>query len=293
MVASPPTAATTNQRNEPPIGGLNPFLPEITRVVGIRQETSDIRTLSLEFLNKNLDFHFIPGQFVEVSLFGFGEVPLGLASSPTRSPPIEVSVKRVGVVTGQIHQLMVGDMIGVRGPYGNGWPMERLKGKHILIVGGGIGLSPLRSLIEYVLDHREDFGEMKILYGARTQHDIVYKHLLESWGKSPRTEVFCTVDIGTHGWEGNVGVVTTLFDQANIRTENTLVVTCGPPIMIKFVTAALERLGFDDHDIITSMEKHMKCGIGKCGHCNLGSKYVCIDGPVFTHRELKQLPKEL
>lgn len=284
----------TRETNEKePIQLLNPFLPNITRVVGIRQETSDIRTVALEFTDKTLDFDFVPGQFVEVSLFGSGEVPLGLASSPTRRETIEVSVKRMGRVTGQIHQLLIGDTIGVRGPYGNGWPVERLAGKNVLIVGGGIGLSPLRSLIDYMLDKRDEFGAIKILYGARTQGDLVYKNLLESWGTAPQTEVLCTVDIGTPGWEGNVGVVTSLFEQADISTDNTLVVTCGPPIMIKFVTMALERIGFADDDIITSMEKHMKCGVGKCGHCNLGSKYVCIDGPVFTHRELKHLPKEL
>jgi sulfhydrogenase subunit gamma (sulfur reductase) len=271
---------------------INPFLPHVAEVVGVRQETGDIRTLALRF-RQGIDFDFVPGQFVEVSVFGVGEIPLGLASSPTRREKIEVSVKRIGSVTNEIHKLTPGDTLGVRGPYGNGWPVERLHGRDVVIIGGGIGLSPLRSLIDYMLDNRDDFGKMKILYGARTQDDLVYKRLIEEWGRHRDTEVHCTVDIGTPGWTGHVGVVTALFDQANISTENTMVITCGPPIMIKFVTMGLEKMGFSDEDIITSMEKMMKCGVGKCGHCNLGSKYVCLDGPVFTHRELKALPKEI
>ncbi len=271
----------------------NPFLPNVTTVREIRQETPDIKTFALTFNDPDLSFPFTPGQFVEVSIFGVGEVPLGLASSPTRPDTIELSVKKAGRVTTEIHALTVGDTIGVRGPYGRGWPVDRLEGKNILIVGGGIGLSPLRSLIEYILDTREAFGSMKILYGARTQADMVYKRRLQEWDKDSQTDVLCTVDIGTPGWNGDVGVVTGLFEKANITLENTMVVTCGPPIMIKFVTMALEKMGFSDEDIITSMEKMMKCGVGKCGHCNIGSKYVCIDGPVFTHRELKALPKEL
>jgi sulfhydrogenase subunit gamma (sulfur reductase) len=272
---------------------FNPFIPHIVTVVDVRQETSDIRTLVLRFNNRDLDFDFAPGQFVEVSLFGYGEVPIGLASSPTRRETIEISVKRMGTVTSQIHKLTIGDTIGIRGPYGNGWPVDTLRGKNVLVIGGGIGLSPLRSLIDYLLDQRDDFGTLKILYGARTPNDLVYKPLLRKWAEARDTEVFCTVDIGTPEWDGHVGVVTALFEQANITIENTVVITCGPPIMIKFVTMGLEKMGFSDTDIITSMEKMMKCGIGKCGHCNIGSKYVCVDGPVFTHRELKNLPKEL
>jgi NAD(P)H-flavin reductase len=275
----------------PPI--VNPFLPHVARVTNIRQETGDIRTVAFQFKHADVDFPFVPGQFVEVSIFGVGEVPLGLASSPTRRERIEISVKRMGSVTTEIHKLSPGDTIGVRGPFGNGWPVERLRGKNVTIIGGGIGLSPLRSLIDYMLDNRGEFGTIKILYGARTQNDLVYRRQLDEWSTHPDTEVYCTVDIGTPGWTGHVGVVTALFEQASIEPTNTLVVTCGPPIMIKFVTMGLEKLGFSDEDIITSMEKMMKCGVGKCGHCNLGSKYVCIDGPVFTNRELKALPREI
>lgn len=271
----------------------NPFVPHVATVTGLRQETSDIRTLRLTLNQTGGGFDFVPGQFLEVSIFGVGEVPIGLASSPTRTDHFEISVKRMGSVTSEIHKLSPGDTIGIRGPYGNGWPVERLRGKNLLVIGGGIGLSPLRSLIDYVLDRRDEFGTLKILYGARTQDDLVYKRLLKEWTEHERTEVHYTVDIGTPGWKGNVGVVTSLFDQAGISLDNTLVITCGPPIMIKFVTMSLERLGFADDDIITSMEKMMKCGIGKCGHCNIGSQYVCIDGPVFTHRELKGMPREI
>jgi len=271
----------------------NPFIPHVARVVDIRQETSDIRTLALRFIDRDLDFDFVPGQFLEVSIFGTGEVPLGIASSPTRNKTIEISVKRMGSVTSEIHKLTLGDTLGVRGPYGNGWPVDKIRGKNILVIGGGIGLSPLRSLIDYVLDKRDEFESLKILYGARTQNDLVYKPLLQEWANHKNTKVFCTVDIGTLGWSGNVGVVTSLFHSAHIQVENTVVITCGPPIMIKFVTMSLEKIGFTDTEIITSMEKMMKCGVGKCGHCNLGSKYVCIDGPVFSHKELKSLPREI
>jgi len=286
-------AMKVGMNNSEHISMINPFIPHLATVVDIRQETGDIRTLAFKFNEKGLDFDFLPGQFVEVSLFGFGEVPLGLASSPTRRETIEVSVKRMGQVTSQIHKLTSGDTIGIRGPYGNGWPLDMLHGQHILIIGGGIGLSPLRSLIDYIMDKRDEFGDMKILYGSRTPGDLVYKNLLRSWNEDATTEVFCTVDIGTADWEGDVGVVTALFEKANISPENTIVITCGPPIMIKFVTMGLERLGFSDTEIITSMEKMMKCGVGKCGHCNLGSKYVCLDGPVFSYHELKKLPREL
>jgi NAD(P)H-flavin reductase len=272
---------------------VNPFLPRTARIMNVRQETADIKTLALRFTDQEEVFPFLPGQFVEVSLFGIGEVPLGIASSPTRPQMLEISVKRMGSVTSEIHRLTPGDTIGIRGPYGNGWPVDYLQGKNLLVIGGGIGLSPLRSLIDYIHDKREEFGNLHILYGARTQADLVYKPLLKKWGEQKDTEVICTVDIGTPGWNGNVGVVTNLFHQMQVDTKNTVVVTCGPPIMIKFVTMSLEKLGFPDTEIITSMEKMMKCGIGKCGHCNLGSKYVCIDGPVFSHKELKMLPKEI
>jgi NAD(P)H-flavin reductase len=271
----------------------NPFIPRVALITDIRQETPDIRTVSFVFRDRTMPFNFVPGQFIEVSIFGTGEVPLGIASSPTRPDVIEISVKRMGTVTNEIHKLTPGDTIGVRGPYGNGWPVEFLYGKDILVIGGGIGLSPLRSLIDYMLDMRHQFGKLKILYGARTQNDLVYKRLLKEWEHARDTHVYATVDIGTPGWTGNVGVVTSLFADANITIENTVVITCGPPIMIKFVTMALETMGFADTDIITSMEKMMKCGVGKCGHCNLGSQYVCVDGPVFSHKQLKALPKEI
>jgi len=210
---------------------------------------------------------------------------------------IQITVRAMGSVTQALHRLSVGDLVGVRGPLGNdflsvaggGQGEEGLKGKRPLFVGGGIGLPPLRSLINYLLDRREKYPEITILYGARTPGDRVYKSELKEWAAKERIEFLETVDVGDETWEGNVGLVTELFDQIEIDPENTVAFVCGPPIMIHFVILRLLELKVPEEAIISTLERHMKCGVGKCGHCAIGHKYVCTDGPVFSYAQLREL----
>lgn len=269
----------------------NPYLPYPAVIQRVKEETSDIKTFSLAFKDKarQTTFYYRPGQFVQVSILGLGEAPISLSSAPCCNGSFELSVKRSGRLTERLHQLKPGDEIGIRGPYGNGFPYEEIKGKNIVFVGGGIGLAPLRSLINSIIANRDDFGSLQILYGARTPADLVFKDELNCWSETDGVEVLVTVDIGDERWTGNVGVVTTLFAKTRISADNTAAFICGPPVMIPFVIRDLLEIGLPEEWIICTLERHMKCGIGKCGHCNIGSKYVCLDGPVFNYRELKQL----
>jgi len=273
----------------------NIYLPNFARIKDIRIETYDTKTFEVEFINPEVkaNFRFKPGQFLEVSVPGVGEAPFGLASNPNRPESFCFTVRAVGSVTNALHKLKVGDTIGVRGPFGNGFPFEEIKGKNVLFVGGGIGLPPLRSLIEPMLDNRSAFGDFQILYGARTPADLVYKDRLKEWEKMSEIRFMMTVDVGDAGWTGNVGVVTTLFPKANIIVENTVSFVCGPPIMIRFVILELLSLGFAPENIISTLERYMKCGVGKCGHCAIGHKYICFDGPVFSYKEMMKLPEKV
>jgi len=273
----------------------NIYLPRLCVIKEVIPETPDIKTFRVEIPD---DFHFdyIPGQFAEVFLPGKGEAPFSIASSPTQRGIIEFSIKRVGLVTEAIHQQVPGSQIGIRGPYGNGFPLKELEGKDLLFVGGGIGLAPLRSLINYVLDsdHRPHFGRVIILYGARTPQDLVFKWELERWSKRDDVEVLITVDKGDHTWSGKVGLVPQVLKEciAIDDSEPPTSIVCGPPIMIKFTIKALLEMGCCPHDIITTLEMRMKCGLGKCGRCNIGPYYVCKDGPVFRYDFLSTLPEE-
>lgn len=272
----------------------NLYLPNIAKIKKIMQETSDIKTFELQFKDaeaKNA-FAFKSGQFVEVSVFGYGEIPIGISSSPSNKDSFEITVRAVGCVTKALHEKKVGDEIGIRGPMGNTFPLEEMYGKDILIIGGGIGLPPLRSLILPVLENRDKFRKFSILYGARTPDDRVYKNQLKEWTDSKNVEFIQTVDVANNGWTGNVGVVTTLFEKISIDVKNTAAYTCGPPIMIKFVIQDLLKMGLPEDMIISTLERYMKCGVGKCGHCAIGHKYICVDGPVFTYKEMKALPEE-
>ena len=272
----------------------NIYLPDITVIKDIIQETSDTKTFVLKFKNLKVqkNFRFKSGQFVEVSVFGVGEVPIGISSSPTEKKNFEITVRAVGSVTNALHQKKVGDEIGIRGPLGNNFPIDEMKGKKILIIGGGIGLPPLRSLILPMLEKRRRFKKFTILYGARTPDDRVYKNLLKKWNEKKDVEFLETVDVAGNGWTGNVGVVTTLFEKIEIDPQDTVAYTCGPPIMIKFVIQKLLEIGLPDDMIISTLERYMKCGVGKCGHCAIGHKYVCVDGPVFSFKDIKTLPEE-
>jgi sulfhydrogenase subunit gamma (sulfur reductase) len=272
------------------------YTPHPVTVTDIHQETPDIRTFRLEFHDNKLKkaFDFQPGQFALYSVFGHGEAPFCIASSPTRQGYVECSIKRVGKVTNAFHELNVGDTIGFRGPYGNGFPVEEMRGKNLVFAGGGIGLAPLRSLIWYCLDKRDQFGDITIVYGARSIADLVYKRELEQWMGTEGIRTVLTVDPGGEDetWKGDIGFVPAVLEKASPSPENALVITCGPPIMIKFVLVSLSRMRFAPDQIITTLEMKMKCGLGKCGRCNIGPAYVCKHGPVFDYEQLKQLPAE-
>ncbi|MFH1943810.1 MAG: FAD/NAD(P)-binding protein [bacterium] len=270
------------------------YLPEIAVIDDRVEETGDVTTFTIRFKDVDVQdaFDYRPGQFVEVSVFGVGEIPISITSTPTRRGFLELNIKNVGLVSSALHKLSVGSEIGLRGPFGNGFPFEKAFGKNLLFVAGGIGLAPLRSLINFALDRRDRFADFKILYGARTPADLDFKKELEQWEERSDVNFLVTVDRGDDGWKGNVGVVTTLFPKADIKIDNTMAFVCGPPVMIPFVIRDLLKLGFPEEAIISTLERHMKCGVGKCGHCCVGEKYMCQDGPVFSYQEMKSLTEE-
>lgn len=273
----------------------NIYLPHLAQIIDIKQETPDVRTFRLKFCDKRTEdsFSYIPGQFVEFSVIGEGEAPFCISNSPTRKPGIECSVKRMGKVTQGLHQLDVGDTVGIRGPYGNGFPVEQLKGKNLLFVAGGIGLAPLRSLLNYCLDNRDDFKQITIVNGARTSKDLVYKSEYSVWEKAKDTKLHLTVDCQEENWTCMVGVVPRILEQIKPDCKNSVAIVCGPPVMIKFTMPVILKLGFCPEAIITTLEMKMKCGLGKCGRCNIGHLYICKDGPVFTYNQLEKLKVEL
>jgi len=276
----------------------NPYIPVLTTVKSIASENkvNDIKTLELEFKNEKdyKSFDYIPGQFAEISLIGKGECPIGIASSPTEEGSIKFTIKKMGEVTSGFHNCEIGDIVGVRGPMGNGWPIEEMKGKNIVVVGGGFAFSTLRSLIIYLLDekHRKDYKDITVIYGNRDSGEVLYRDILEEWKKRDDIKVVLTIDREEEGWKEAVGFVAPVVKQVAPSSENAIAVVCGPPIMIKTTISVLEELNFKDEQILNSLEMRMKCGIGKCGRCNIGSKYVCIDGPVFSLAELKKMPSE-
>lgn len=276
----------------------NPYVPMPVEVIKIITEvdSKDIKTFRLAFVNKEDEerFKYTPGQFAELSLYGKGESPIGIASSPTQKGYIEFTVQKAGVVTSALHEMEEGTLMGVRGPLGNSWPIEFLEGKNIVIVGGGFAFTTLRSLINYMIfeENRKRFGKITVVYGARTPGLLLYKDELEAWGKRGDIDLNVTVDKGDATWKGREGFVPTVCKEVAPSKENAVTVICGPPIMIRFTLPVFFDLGFSKENIITSLEMRMKCGIGKCGRCNVGSKYVCKDGPVFSLAELDKLTKE-
>lgn len=275
----------------------DPYRPRPARIENIVVESRarDTRTFELAFLEPvdAEDFKYSPGQFAELSVFGAGEAPISISSSPGSSL-LQFCVKRVGLVTQAIHNLGVGNLIGVRGPYGSGFPVGGMEGRDLVFVAGGIGLAPLRALINFVLDpaNRHDFGGVNIIYGARTPGDLLFKRDLKAWAAREDVQYHETVGRADEDYPGRVGLVPALLKEISPSPENAVAVTCGPPIMIKFVLPLLAELGFPADGIFTTLEMRMKCGIGKCGRCNLGHKYVCVDGPVFSLAELRDLPEE-
>jgi sulfhydrogenase subunit gamma (sulfur reductase) len=271
----------------------NIYIPLKARIVSVIDETPDVKTFGLRLVNGNGScVAFSPGNFLEVSAFGVGEAPFCISSSPTRTDAFDITVRAVGSVTNALHKLKTDDIVGIRGPFGNHFPYSDVQGRNILFIGGGIGLPPLRSLIHYMIDNREDYGEITILYGARTPDDRVYKRELAQWAERKDILFLDTVDVGDKSWKGRVGVVTVLFEEISVFPKITTAFTCGPPVMIKFVIQGLLKMGFRPDNIITTLERYMKCGIGKCGHCAVGEKYICTDGPVFSYADIQKLPEK-
>jgi len=270
-----------------------PYLMQIEKVV---DEAPGVKTFRLRFTNDadKEQFSFRTGQFGEYSVFGEGESTFCIASSPTRKEYIECTFRQTGRVTSGLAQKEEGDLIGFRGPYGNIFPLEEWYGKNLLFVAGGIALPPLRSVIWNVLDLRDKFKDITILYGARSVADLVYKQELDEWSKRSDIKLVTTVDPGgeTPDWKGKVGFVPSVLDWMEPSSENTLAIVCGPPVMIKFTFPELLKLGFTPETIFTTLENRMKCGVGKCGRCNVGKVYVCKDGPVFTYKQIQELPAE-
>jgi sulfite reductase subunit B len=268
------------------------FVPELAEIVRTEELTATEKLFEIRFKNKR-ELGHLPGQFVEVSVFGIGEAPISISSSPTKSGSFELVVRRVGNVTGALHRIGKGSIIGIRGPFGNGFPVAELKGKDILFVAGGIGLVPLRSLINYVLDNRDSFGRVIILFGARTPSERLFVNELALWEERKDVEFLETVDRSQWNWKGRTGVITTLFPKINVDQDKTYAVIVGPPVMYRF--AILEALGkgIPEERIIVSLERKMKCGVGKCGHCQIENLYVCQDGPVFRYSEIKGLKEAI
>jgi sulfhydrogenase subunit gamma (sulfur reductase) len=274
----------------------NIYEPYLMRIEKITDEAPFVKTFRLKFTDEKVaeEFSFRTGQFGEYSVYGEGESTFCIASSPTRAGYIECTFRQAGKVTSSLAKLDEGDLIGFRGPYGNVFPIDDWKGKNLLFIAGGIALPPMRSVIWNCLDKRENFKDITILYGAKTVSDLVYKNELEEWKNRPDVNLVVTVDPGgeTPEWKGETGFVPAILEKMKPSAENTVAIVCGPPVMIKFTFPVLEKAGFPDEMVYTTLENRMKCGFGKCGRCNVGDVFVCKDGPVFTRKQLRSLPDE-
>lgn len=266
----------------------NPMLPYLGKLIEVRDLAAEIKLLRVELLDGGAEAFksWLPGQFAFVSAFGMGEAPFGIANMPGDSSLIDFAVARIGSVTTALHELGEGDFVGVRGPMGNCFPMEKFKGKNLVVLGGGIGGAPLRPVIQTVINQRADYGSLTILWAARNQSLLVFTDEYNDWQAAPDTRLHLTVDQADSAWDHNVGLITELLKKVNPSPKNTISVTCGPPVMIHFVTKMLDEMGFPPQDSYVTLEARMHCGLGKCGRCNLGDKFVCVDGPVFNMLEV-------
>jgi sulfhydrogenase subunit gamma (sulfur reductase) len=272
---------------------LSLYRPQPARILDVRPMTALEKVFTLE-LPDGLTLGHRPGQFVALSVLGVGEAPISISSSPSRSNgAFELCVRRAGDVTGALHRMQAGQVVGVRGPFGRGFPLERFYGKDLLFAPGGLGLAPVRSLINQVLDERGRFGKVTILYGAKNPAELLFQDELAEWEKRGDVEVRVTVDRPAEGWKGNVGVITTLFSKVRVYARNTVAVVCGPPVMYRFVLMELLGKGIPEGNIYLSLERRMKCGVGKCGHCQINHIYTCQSGPVFSYAEIKGVQEAL
>ena len=271
----------------------NPMMPYLGKLVEVKDIATEIKLFRVEMLNGGGEaFHdYKPGQFAFVSAFGVGEAPFGIANIPNNGDAtLDFAINRLGSVTTDLHELGVGDMVGVRGPMGNGFPMDKFKGKNLVVIGGGIGGAPLRPVIQTVMANRGDYGDFLILWAARNPSLLVFTDEYDQWRATPNTELHLTVDQADSTWTEGVGLITQLLEKVAPSPRNTITITCGPPIMIHFVNRVLvEKLNFKPEQNYVTLEARMHCGIGKCGRCNLGTKLVCVDGPVFTMAEVGAL----
>lgn len=264
----------------------NIYQPIEAELLQVIPETANIKTF---VLRPREQFSFRAGQFVELSILGFGEAPFTPSSDPGVTDKIEVTIMNVGRLTQRLHESKPGEILGLRGPYGAGYPLDKFRGRDILIVGGGVGLAPLRSLLFSLFSTIQDYNKVVLRCGARTPQDIVYKEALPEWSKKEKTDILASVDVGSPDWQGKVGLVTTVLNDLPIEAASAAGIVCGPPIMMKFVNLKLLDIGLKPENIYLSMEKSMSCGLGKCGHCRVGKFYACKDGPVFTYAQLKDI----
>jgi len=267
----------------------DPRLPEPYVVKRVDQDTPDTFSLTLHPEGSVKPIPFRPGQFSMLWVFGVGELPISISGDASEPNKLVYTVRSVGKATHALVSRGAGDQVGVRGPFGVGWPMETARGRDVVIVAGGIGLAPLRPVIYEVLGNREQYGRLVILYGARSPRDVIYRKELSAWARQRETQVLTTVDYGGLSWHGHVGVVTTLFRYARLHPSRSIAMICGPEIMMRFVTRELETLGLNRDDIYVSMERNMKCGEGFCGHCQYGAHFICKDGPVFPYQKIRPL----
>jgi NAD(P)H-flavin reductase len=277
-----------------PLAVESAFKPRLVRIESAWDETPDVRTLQLRPVDGGPAITWRPGQFGEFSVFGTGEAVFTMANSPTRDAYLECGFRALGKVTFALRSLAVGQVMGYRGPYGNSFDVDSWKGKDVIFVGGGIGTVALRAPLQWVLDHREDYGQVLVLNGARTVADLCYKKEMSEWAAVPGVRVVRAVDPGgqTPDWDGAVGLLPSVFETLGVQPENRIVVTCGPPVMLHYLFVSLAKTGFSSEQVVTTLENKMKCGLGLCGRCNVGRHYVCVDGPVFTWAQLRTMPKD-
>jgi sulfite reductase subunit B len=273
----------------------NPYRPWPARITSITELTETEKLFEFRLIDEDVReaFNFDAGQFVEVSIFGVGEAPISISSAPSKQGFIELCVRRAGDVTSALHNKQCGDIVGLRGPFGRGFPFEEMKGHDVLLVAGGLGIAPLKSLINHIHDERHDFGRVTILLGAKNPSEILFRKQFDMWKHREDFDLIMTVDQPDDTWDGDVGLVTKLFDRLDVDASSTYGAICGPPVMYKYVIEEMRKKHMDADRIYVSFERRMKCGIGKCGHCGVGHQYACIDGPVFNYWEAMNLQEAI